>query len=69
MDTLHEESKIKTIGFYNIHKLVKTYKIKHMPKMERILKSLSGSRTHFTPEAIKTSLKISEVVKLIKKLK
>lgn len=64
LKVIDKESKISTIGFYDIHKLCKKYKLK-IPKMEKLLKY--GSRTIFNEYGIKTELTEKELVNIIKK--
>jgi len=63
LKTIKEESKIETIGFYDMHELCRKHKLK-IPKLDKLLKY--GSRTIFNEYGLKTNLKEEELVKIIK---
>ena len=67
-----EESKINTVGFFNIHQIVKQHKLKTIPKKEALFKEISKkykiSLTHFNPISIKSTISLRELIKTIKKL-
>jgi len=71
LEIAKEESKIKNIGFYNVHELCKHYKL-GIPKKQLIIEKLKqtgqASETHFNPEAIKTNLSSEKIIKAIKEL-
>ncbi|MFC1769197.1 tRNA (guanine(10)-N(2))-dimethyltransferase [Nanoarchaeota archaeon] len=69
---LLDEDKIPGIGFYDIHKICKTYKLK-IPKFEDLTNKIKKSkykvaRTHFSLTGIKTNIPIKELTKLIRSL-
>lgn len=68
LNTMHSESKIDGIGFYDIHGLAKKHKFA-IPNYEKLLTSLNkkgrASRTHFTEHGIKTNLNVKELLKEI----
>ncbi|PIN81840.1 hypothetical protein COV11_01000, partial [Candidatus Woesearchaeota archaeon CG10_big_fil_rev_8_21_14_0_10_30_7] len=64
LKTILGESKMNTIGFYDMHKFASKLKISP-PKKELLLKH--GVSTHFTPTGIKTKLSVKEFMKLFKK--
>jgi len=64
LKVIKNESKINNVGFHDIHKLCKKYKLK-IPKTEKLLKY--GSRTIFNEYGIKTELTEKELVKIISK--
>lgn len=71
MQILVEESKIKTFGFYDIHKLAKKHKLKHVPKFYLIIEKLKkkkykAARTHFSDKGIRTNAPIKTLLKLLK---
>ncbi len=72
LSIIAEESKIQTIGFFNIHQIVKQHKLKTIPKKEELFKEISKkhqiSLTHFNPISIKSTIPLKELIKTIKKL-
>ena len=69
---IQEESKINTIGYYDIHKLFKGVKAS-IPKSEKIIEQIKkegyeASRTHFTPYGIKSNISKEKLKEVIKKL-
>jgi len=71
LSIVKEESKIKNIGFYDIHELCKHYKLS-IPKKQLLIEKLKqigqASETHFNPKAIKTNLNAEKIIKSIKEL-
>jgi len=64
------ESKINTVGFYDIHKLVKRNKLKKIPKKADLIKLIKklgyrASETHFNPEAIKSDIPFKKLLTLL----
>ena len=55
-----DESKIDTVGFYDLHKYAKLHK-KNIPKIETILKKGKITRTHFLGWGIKSKEKINRL--------
>jgi tRNA (guanine26-N2/guanine27-N2)-dimethyltransferase len=66
LDLLYLESKKDVVGFYDIHAIAKSYKLEPV-KMQKVLKSVAGSRTHFSVTGVKTRKKLGEVVGLFRK--
>ncbi|MBD3263132.1 methyltransferase [Candidatus Woesearchaeota archaeon] len=69
--TIKEESKIKTFGFFDIHKLAKEYKLKQVPRFDRVIAALhqkkyKAARTHFSDSGIRTNAPLKTIVKIIK---
>tara|TARA_Y100000310_G_scaffold314502_1_gene363930 strand:- start:2208 stop:3218 length:1011 start_codon:yes stop_codon:yes gene_type:complete len=62
LDLLVRESKKDLLGFYDLHRISKTYKIK-TPKMEQFLKKVKGTRTHFSKYGVKTEKGIKKILK------
>lgn len=67
---IEQESKIDTIGFFDIHKLCKKYKLK-IPKKQLLIKKIKkkgykASETHFNPNGIKSGIPLSKLLKIIK---
>ncbi len=67
LELLKEESKLDTVGFYDLHVIAKKYGLE-TTKLEPVLKKVKGARTHFSPTGIKTDKGIKEVVKAMKKI-
>lgn len=72
LSVIKEESKINTIGFYDIPKICKRYKIKRIPKKELIIRKIKdkgykASETHFSGSGIRSNVPIKELIKVIKK--
>ena len=65
LDLLYEESKLDTIGFYDLHVIAKKYGLE-TTKLEPVLKKVKGVRTQFSGTGIKTKAGIREVVKTMK---
>ena len=65
LDLLLEESKLDTVGFYDLHVIAKKYSLE-TTKLEPILKKVKGVRTHFAGTGIKTKAGIKDVVKAMK---
>ncbi|MEM4260678.1 MAG: hypothetical protein QXG00_05570 [Candidatus Woesearchaeota archaeon] len=73
LELLKEESKINIVGFYDVHKIVKNYKIKSLPKKEIIIteirkKGFNAFGTHFSGHGIKSNIDIMTLIKIIKEL-
>ncbi len=65
LDLLLEESKLDTVGFYDLHVIAKKYGLE-TTKLEPVLKKVKGVRTHFSGTGIKTENGIKEIVKGMK---
>lgn len=70
LQTIRDESKIDTVGFHDIHALCKKNKLE-VPKFEPIFdeikkKKHKATRTHFSGFGIRSSIKETELVKIIK---
>ncbi|MEA2035874.1 MAG: tRNA (guanine(26)-N(2))-dimethyltransferase [Nanoarchaeota archaeon] len=71
LDLIKNESKIDTIGFFDIHKVVKRNKLKNIPKklelVEKIRKAgYNVSETHFNPEAVKSNIELKRLIKILR---
>jgi tRNA (guanine26-N2/guanine27-N2)-dimethyltransferase len=67
---IKDESKISSIGFYNIPKLCKKHKTGVQKKFDQIIelikaKGYQASRTHFDKEGIRTNMPEEEVEKVV----
>jgi len=70
LSIIKNESKINTIGFYDIHEICKKYKIKQIPKKELIIKKIrklgyNAAETHFNPNGIRSDIDLEKLVKVI----
>jgi tRNA (guanine26-N2/guanine27-N2)-dimethyltransferase len=68
------ESKIPVAGFYDIHKLCKKNRIKHIPKTNEIMKKIrqkkhQASLTHFSPTGIRSTIAEKELIRIIKSIR
>jgi len=68
---IEDESKIDTIGFYDIHRLVKKNKIKKIIKKEELIKRIKKKghkvcETHFSRTGVKSNISLKELIKLLK---
>ncbi len=73
LETILEESMMKTIGFYDIHTVVKEYKLRRIPKKVLLIEKLKSNgfkvcETHFAPNTIRTNANIKELVKITDKI-
>ena len=69
---IKEESKINEVGFYDITKLAKKYKLKVLPKKSDLINKLKKkkfmvSETHFRENSLRSNINEKEIIKLIKK--
>ena len=65
------ESKINVVGFYDITRLAKKYKLNTLPKKEELIKSIKNkgykaAETHFRENSIRTDISEKELVKLLR---
>ncbi|NQV09464.1 methyltransferase [Candidatus Woesearchaeota archaeon] len=68
---INDESKINTLGFFDLHRISKRYKIHNMQKKEEVTKKLKKkgfkvSNTHFSGTGIRTNASIEDIVKVLK---
>ncbi len=73
LEQVYEESKIDTIGYYDLHKRAEKLKMKTLPKSEELIeliknKGYSACRTHFNPHGIRTDMEEKEFEELILQL-
>ncbi|MFH0874962.1 MAG: tRNA (guanine(10)-N(2))-dimethyltransferase [archaeon] len=69
LETLNCEADIKSVGFYNISSIAKSYKIDLIPKIEKLIEGLHkkrflASRTHFDGQGVRTDAEIKEIIAL-----
>tara|TARA_Y100000310_G_scaffold345857_1_gene471554 strand:- start:5733 stop:6785 length:1053 start_codon:yes stop_codon:yes gene_type:complete len=72
LNTIKNESKINSLGFYDIHTLCKKNKIKQLPKKEGIINKIKKakykvSETHFSPTALRSNIPGKDLIKILKK--
>jgi tRNA (guanine26-N2/guanine27-N2)-dimethyltransferase len=72
LSVIKEESRIKTAGFYDTHRIVKKYKINHIPKKYVLIKAIrkegyKASETHFKAEGIRSDIGLKSLLKIIRK--
>ena len=70
---IKEESKINSVGFYDIHDICSKNKISFMPTIKKLIKEIEGngynaSKTHFKGEGIRSNIPLNELIKLLEKL-
>ncbi|MBI2130032.1 tRNA (guanine(10)-N(2))-dimethyltransferase [Candidatus Woesearchaeota archaeon] len=68
---IKDESKINTIGFYNMSKIAERNRLKTIPKKQVIIEKIKkigykASETHFDPEGIKSDMILNELIKILK---
>jgi len=73
MQTITNESKINSVGFYDIAKVVKHNNLKHVPRKEFLINEIKkagfkADETHIRPNSIRSNISIKGLVKIIKKL-
>ncbi len=69
LSIIKEESKIDTIGFYDLHKICKRNKLV-IPKKEELMKKIrkkgyKASETHFSCTGIRSNMELKKLLKLI----
>lgn len=72
LETIKEESKTNSLGFYDLHDICEKNKIKNVPKKEAVKIKIrkSGhyaSDTHFKGEGIRSDIGIRELIDILKK--
>lgn len=73
MQIINNESKISSVGFYDVAKVVKHNKLKSVPKKDLLIKEIKKSgfkvaETHIRPNSIRSNIELKELLKLIKKI-
>ena len=73
MQIINNESKISSVGFYDVAKVVKHNKLKSVPKKDLLIKEIKKSgfkvaETHIRPNSIRSDIELKELLKLIKKI-
>jgi tRNA (guanine26-N2/guanine27-N2)-dimethyltransferase len=67
---IFEESKVEGIGFYELHKIAKRYKVK-IPKKEELIKKLKkkgykACETHFSGRGVRSDISLEKLIKFLK---
>jgi tRNA (guanine26-N2/guanine27-N2)-dimethyltransferase len=73
LKTIAKESKIDSVGFYEVHNLCKKNKISNIPKASAIIaairkKGFRASQTHFSPTGIRSDIPEKTLVNIIKNI-
>ncbi|MBS3104760.1 hypothetical protein J4234_00715 [Candidatus Woesearchaeota archaeon] len=71
---IKEESKINSVGFYDISDICSKYKIKIIPKKFKIIEKIrklgyGASETHFKGEGLRSNIPINTLINIIKQHK
>ncbi|MEK6983851.1 MAG: tRNA (guanine(26)-N(2))-dimethyltransferase [Nanoarchaeota archaeon] len=71
LQLIRDESKINSIGIYDLHDICKKNKIRNSPKKEAIILAIrkigyKASKTHFKGQGIRSNVPYSKLVNLIK---
>ena len=72
LSVIKDESKISTVGFYDLHGICEKGKIRSLPKRDFIINKIKkagykASETHFKGEGVRSNIPCSKLVNLIKK--
>ena len=70
LDTIAEESSIKTVGFHDIHNICKRNKLE-CPSFDKVMEQISAkgfnvSRTHFTGFGLRSDIDEDTLLKIIR---
>lgn len=71
LEIIKEESKINTVGFYDLHDICEKNKLRHLHRKEVIINKIKKlgykvSETHFKGEGVRSSIPYSKLLKLVK---
>jgi len=71
LNIIKDEAKLNVIGFYDIHRLCKRYKIKQIPRFDVLIKKIKKkgykvSKTHFTPEGLRSNISLDKLLRIMK---
>ncbi len=64
LELLLGEASAAQAGFYDVHELARKLKI-NPPRIEEMLERTCGVRTHFSPNGIKTEMKVEDVMRVM----
>jgi len=70
LDIIYEESKINTLGFYNIHEICKNERI-DIPRFDKLIEVLNSKkykacRTHISDKSIRSDVNKEDLIKILK---
>ena len=73
LTVLAEESRIPSLGFYDLHEVVKAHGLKHIPRREEVIAALAdkgfeATGTHFTGKGVRTGAPFDEVLSVLREL-
>jgi len=69
LNIIKKEADVGGIGFYDLHKIAKRYKVK-IPKKDELIKKLKkkgykASETHFSDVSVKSNIELKKLLELI----
>ncbi len=70
---LANESRIRSIGFYDLHEMVKAHGLKHIPRREEVIAALAekgfeATGTHFTGKGVRTGAPFDSMLSVLREL-
>ncbi|MEK6949758.1 MAG: hypothetical protein AABX34_06035, partial [Nanoarchaeota archaeon] len=70
--TIKDESKIDSIGFYDLHDIAEKKRLRTMEKKDHIIKKIKkkgfkAAQTHFSGTGIRSDIKLRELIKIVEK--
>jgi len=70
LSIIREESGINAVGFYDLHEISESHKIKNLQKKDEIIKKIKkedwkASETHFKGEGIRSNIPIKKLIKIL----
>ena len=73
LEIIKKESKINSVGFYDIAQVVKHNKLKNVPKKDLLINKIKkagfkAAETHIRPNSIRSNIELKKLLKLIKKI-
>ena len=71
LEIIKKESKISSVGFYDLAKVVKHNKLRNVPKKDLLINEIKkagfkAAQTHIRPNSIRSDITIKELVNIIK---
>jgi tRNA (guanine26-N2/guanine27-N2)-dimethyltransferase len=72
LETIRDEAKIKTVGFYDLHTIVKEHKLKGIPRKLGMIENLrssgyKASETHFSGTGIRSNIELKELLSILRR--
>ena len=73
LTVLAEESRIPSLGFYDLHEMVKAHGLKHIPRREEVIAALAdrgfeATGTHFTGKGVRTGAGFDDMLSVLREL-